>query len=128
MQLFKFKKLVKKNIEKSIKNDQNGPLIFGVIDASGSMRSAWTRVANNWNNIIKDFKNIRTITFSSEAEVLEPGTKLNLDLSVHGGGSTNILAAMKSLNQTLEKVAFNIPVVIIFISDGEDTDNGGELE
>lgn len=96
MQLFKFKKLTKKVKEEPEKNEQKGPLVFGVIDASGSMKTAWTKVANNWNNIISNFKNVGTISFSSEAEVLEAETKLNLNLEKHGGNSSNILAQMEA--------------------------------
>ncbi len=85
MQLFKLKKLKKNLEEETKKSEQTGPLIFGVIDASGSMEPGWTKVANTWNNVITNFKNVRTITFSREAKILEPKTKLNLDIRVHDG-------------------------------------------
>lgn len=35
-----------------------------IIDASGSMQEAWTRVVDCCNDIMENYKNVRPITFS----------------------------------------------------------------
>ena len=99
------------------KNDEKSPLTIGIIDASGSMSTAWTRVQKNWNDIIKLYKNVRTITFSSKAELLPEKTTLSRKLENHGGASTNILNPFIILQNEFSEVV-DREIIIIFVSDG----------
>ncbi len=53
------------------------------------MEEAWPHLVEFWNKIIEDY-NCCTITFSSETKICK-SNRLNEDIMVHGGKSTNIV-------------------------------------
>jgi len=92
--------------------------IIGVIDASGSMQSAWPHVATFWNNYVP-LDNAYTITFDQDVHAC-PTNILDSNISKHGGGMTNISKAFEALQKKLDSLENDTSVTVIFISDGQD--------
>ena len=102
------------------------PWFIGIIDSSGSMCSWWPHVAKNYNDLIDELATDKdkTITFCFDSNIHPvPNSKLQTDIHAHGGGMTNIFAAMQKLDNYLAKIPIEDEVRVCFVSDGQDTCN-----
>jgi len=50
---------------------------------------------------------------------------LDTSIYAHGGGMTNIVEAMRQMETRIDSIPSDSPVFVVFISDGDDTCNGG---
>ena len=100
------------------KNSTASDLTIGIIDCSGSMESNWPWLASHWNQFIPQ-DNSKIITFDTKAKI-PPTNRLDADITVHGGGGTNITHGFVKLDQELSLLPKGSNVTIVFISDGDD--------
>jgi hypothetical protein len=107
------------------KETNTSDTIIGVIDCSGSMENNWVWLANHWNEFIPQEKS-QIITFDTKARI-PAENRLNQSINHHGGGGTNITEGFIKLEEELAKLPNDSSVTVVFISDGEDN-NQGTLE
>lgn len=106
-------------------SDKEPNFVIGVIDASGSMSSYWKEMVKFWNESVAPLAKF-VITFDNKPRV-EKTSFLSEQLKDHGGGGTNILGAFEELERQMDEFIKDINFTIVFISDGQDTANGGSL-
>ncbi len=106
-------------------NDNAQAKIIGLIDSSGSMSGNWKFLANHWNKYVPKDDTL-TITFDTKPRIV-PDNILDQNINKHGGGGTNIYTAFQKLEEELTKIQKDIPLVIIFISDGGHN-SGGDIK
>lgn len=97
------------------------PLFIGIIDSSGSMGSAWTHVANNYNLLIDDLTTPNKITYCFDTEIHNvPNNKLQQNINAHGGGGTDIFKPMQKLDGIIADADDDVEIKVVFVSDGGD--------
>ena len=110
------------------------PYFIGVIDSSGSMSGCWKDLSSTYNLFITELSEslgvpvgspqIKTFCFDSTIHQV-PSGRLEPSLYSHGGGMTNIVESMRQMEVELKSIPVDSPVWVVFISDGDDTCNGG---
>lgn len=104
------------------------PIFVGIIDSSGSMSSAWTHVANNYNLLIDDLSTPNKITFCFDTGIHNvPNNKLQQNINAHGGGGTDIYKPMQKLDTIIEEADDDVEIKVVFVSDGQDNSNYSSL-
>ena len=86
------------------------------------MRPYWKEVVKFYNEYVPK-RSVTTITFDSRARVNHDVCLTN-ELSNHGGGTTDIHGAFKTVDREIAKFSCT-ELTILFISDGQDNTAGG---
>lgn len=108
-------------IQDETTKQEKPPLFVGIIDSSGSMSSAWTHVANNYNVLIDDLSTPNKITYCFDTSIHNvPNNKLQQNINAHGGGGTDIYLPMKKLDEIITDTDADVEIKVVFVSDGGD--------
>lgn len=101
--------------------------VIGILDSSGSMSNHWKMLAEEYNNLVDEVgpEFFYTITFDTKDRfrVIEGvhDPKLQPYIYKHGGGGTSINTGFIFFENTiLPKIAADVELKVIFISDGQD--------
>ena len=107
---------------------QKEPWVIGIIDSSGSMSSWWNHVAKNYNDLIDSLSTKKVITYCFSDRIYpEPKNRLSNSIHDYGASMTNIVLAMNQLQTEIAKIPDSEEIKVVFVSDGHDTCNGGQL-
>lgn len=101
--------------------------IIGIIDASYSMHDIWPMLVEQWNTLVTETgeEQFTTITFDNQLHHKKETPFLSSKINNHGGKSTNIKISFDYIEKEIfPKLDTNDEIKIIFVSDGQDNQNG----
>jgi hypothetical protein len=102
--------------------------IIGIIDSSYSMHDVWPLLVEQWNALVNEVghEHFITLCFDNELHHNPETPLLTPSINSHGGKSTNIKIAFEHIEKEIfPKYDANTEFKIIFVSDGQDNQNGG---